>query len=458
MTIVAGKTEGGNALLSGTAGLGDRALRPIGWNKMAPEVGPDDASTSGVGATAATARSLGAQGIVAYDFENTPLADYQFSANMTVVKDAAFVKRGGQAARVTMTNTSPGSIMPNPDMPLTISRGGRAGWWVYIPDYTKINNFTPYVSLGDRTFTNGVFQTYNIAADTDKQFNGWHFIGFVGTEWGGQDGVGRAGFATLPFAELRLLVTANTVGAQFYVSHAQVNWVAKAKLLITQDDGWDTWWQYGLPFLDSLGIKASMSIVGALIGSNPTWTTEAKLAECYANGHDLVVHGASALNSFGTDALSAADIQANHDYLLTRGYTRGLQYYVWPNGVYQRTPGHQGFINAIKALGYKAARGTTIPRTSKTGPGLTDGRWLMPIIGAQNNESVATIKGRLDDLVTRGEIGNLMYHNITTGTAPVLTDRIYADFVEEIQYAYELEQQGKLDIITASQLTALIDT
>ena len=47
MTIVAGKTEGGNALLSGTAGLGDRALRPIGWNKMYPAVDPDDASTSG---------------------------------------------------------------------------------------------------------------------------------------------------------------------------------------------------------------------------------------------------------------------------------------------------------------------------------------------------------------------------------------------------------------------------
>ena len=43
MTIVAGKTEGGNALLSGTAGLGDRALRPIGWNKMDPEVSPDAA-------------------------------------------------------------------------------------------------------------------------------------------------------------------------------------------------------------------------------------------------------------------------------------------------------------------------------------------------------------------------------------------------------------------------------
>jgi len=456
MTIVAGKTEGGDALLSGTAGLGDRVLRPIGWNKMTPEVDPDDSSGSGAALVPATARSLGAQGIVVYDLENTPLTDYQFSANMTVVKDGAFSKRGGQPARVTMTNTSQGSIMPNPDMPLTLSRGGRAGWWVYIPDYTKINNFIVYVSLGDRFFTNGVFQTYNIAADTDKQFNGWHFIGFVGTEWGGEDGVGRAGFATLPFAELRLLVTANTVGAQFYLSHAQVNWVAKAKLLITQDDGWDTWFQYGIPFLDSLGIKASMSIVGSLIGSNPTWTTEARLAECYENGHDLVPHGADALTTFGTDALAAADILANHEYLASRGWTRGLGYYVWPNGVYQRTPGHQGFIDALKALGYKAARGTTIPKTSKAGPGVTDGRWLMPIIGALNNESVATIKGRLDDLVTRGEIGNLMYHNITTGAAPVNTDRIYADFVEDIQYAYELEQQGKLDIITASQLTALL--
>lgn len=43
MTIVAGKTEGGNALLSGTAGLGDRILRPIGWNKMDPAVDPDSA-------------------------------------------------------------------------------------------------------------------------------------------------------------------------------------------------------------------------------------------------------------------------------------------------------------------------------------------------------------------------------------------------------------------------------
>ena len=63
MTTVAGKTEGGDALLSGTPGLGDRALRPIGWNKMDPAVDPDsadlDATESPVVSTVFAASSFG---------------------------------------------------------------------------------------------------------------------------------------------------------------------------------------------------------------------------------------------------------------------------------------------------------------------------------------------------------------------------------------------------------------
>lgn len=66
--------------------------------------------------------------------------------------------------------------------------------------------------------------------------------------------------------------------------------------MLIDDDGYADWFFKGLPVLDSYGLKATMSIIAGLVGTNAAWATKDMLKSAYARGHELCTHGAAALN------------------------------------------------------------------------------------------------------------------------------------------------------------------
>lgn len=398
-------------------------------------------------------------GIAWSDPSGRVVGDYQVvGAGSSAVMDTSIVRDGVTGSlKVTLNRGSAAATDLNilhSTSPVLVP-SGRVGVWVYIPDYTLVSSIIPKVSFGDTSYANGKYQTYNISGDLDKQFNGWHFVAFDLAEYGGTWGTVDAATTTINAVKLTIN-QASATPASINVGKWIVGWSTKARIMITADDGYASWFRRAVPLLDSLNLRSTASIIAAQIDSGATWATSSELGASYDNGHDLCAHGSASLASLGTYDAVYADVKANVDFLSGKGWTRALPYYVYPNGVYQMSPGDQTIINALKALGCRMARGTVNPRHMKTPDGLADGRWNQPIIGVGGAVTAATIIGHIDNLITYGGLGNLMYHDITNSGASSGTLTNVADFYTVMRYIADKVAAGQLVDVTASEVLATI--
>ena len=376
------------------------------------------------------------------------LADYEVTGGATVAIDTAVTRDGNPTLRVTRATAGTSTVRILHTKEPVLDRNGRVGVWVFVEDYTKLTSFIPKIALADDTFGTGYFQTYNFA-DADKQFNGWHFVSFSGAEWTGT--WGAPNWATQPVFQIWFDIITSGANCTVRFDQWQIGWAGVPQILIIDDDGYAGWFTRGLPVLNAYGLKSAASIIGEIIGTNATWATEQQLARAYAQGHELVPHGAQALTSLANEAAREADIRKNKDWLTSRGYTKGSDFYVYPNGVYQTSAGNQEIINILKRNGFKAARGTTSPRYAKPAVGYADNRWLLPIVGMDTATSASTIKQRIDLGVENGDLMILMLHDIVKagGTGIDVT----VDKLDEVcKYIAELVGQGKLSNVTPSQV------
>jgi Polysaccharide deacetylase len=372
------------------------------------------------------------------------ISDYQVLTG-TGAMDTSVFRSGDRTLRVNLSTGADVNILHSTTPVVDIK--GRVGVWMYVPDVTKMSACILKVSLGDDTYTNGAFQTYSFS-DGDKNFNGWHFVGFTASQFGGA--YGTPDWAGTPVVAIRLTLSASAA-TQVYIDDYRIGWSQIARLLISDDDGYSTWFTHGLPILESFGIRANMGIISALVGSNSTWVTEAQLKSAYNYGHDLCPHGLTALSEITTNTGRIADVKANKSYLVEKGFTRGLQTYIWPNGVYQLSAGDQTLINILKDQGFVCARGTTTQKSHKSAVGKSDGRWLLPILGADSTNTVSQIKTQIDNIVATGETGFLMFHSIALSNATGI-DVLKSVIWEISAYIHELQCKGTLEVITASEL------
>lgn len=421
-------------------------------------LGPDGKPISRM-ATSQIHRNSGQRfgGVTWSDPSGRVVGDYQvIGAGSTAVMDSAIVRDGVTSTlKVTLNRGSAGATDLNilhSTSPVLVP-SGRAGVWIYIPNYTLVSSIVLKVSFGDATYANGKYQTYNIAGDLDKQFSGWHFVAFDLAEYGGTWGTVDA--TTTTINAVKLTVTqAGATPAEINIGKWTVGWNTKARIMITSDDGYASWFRRAVPILDSLNLRSTASIIASQIDSNATWATSAELGASYDNGHDLCAHGSASLASLGTYDAVYADVKANMDFLFGKGWTRALSYYVYPNGVYQMSAGDQTIINALKALGVRMARGTVNPRHIKAPDGMSDARWNQPILGVGGTVATATLTGYIDSLIAYGGLGCLMYHDITNSGASSGTLTNVADFYTVMRYIADKVAAGLLVDVTASEVLA----
>lgn len=385
---------------------------------------------------------------------NQVAADYQVvGAGSTISKSVAQFKNGNSSLLVNVnrgsaTNTDINTL--HAVTPSVVSTG-RIGVWVYISNYTLLTNIVLKISHGDATFTNGAFQAYTFA-DADKQYNGWHFVAFDLAEFTGAYGTPNWA-ATVSF--IRVTITQNSATATtVYIDSIVHSWDAKGKVIITNDDGWASWFTSGIPVLDARNLKSTASIIAAHVDLNPSWVTSAQLAAAYNSGHDLCVHGATAMSGLADTQARINDVKSNKDFLDNAGYSRGTDVYVWPNGVYQLSAGDQECINVLKAQGFVCARGTTSVRYYRHSVGQADNRWLIPIIGVDHLTTPATIAGYLDIAATRGVTCVLMYHEIVASGASAGTQRNLSDFTADMDAVKTRVDAGTLDCVTFNEWAA----
>lgn len=387
-------------------------------------------------------------GTVFSKVQGKTLVDYEVTGGATVAINSTVTRDGSPTLSVTRATAGTSTVRILHTKDPVLDRNGRVGVWVFVEDYTKLTSFIPKVALNNDTFDTGYFQTYSFS-DADKQYNGWHFVSFSGSEWTGT--WGTPNWATQSVFQIWFDVVTSGANCTVRFDQWQIGWTGVPQIMIIDDDGYAGWFTRGLPVLNAYGLKSAASIIGSNIGTNATWATEQMLAQSYAQGHELVPHGAQDLNSLPSEAAREADILSNRNWLISRGYTRGSDFYVYPNGVYQTSPGNQEIINILKRNGFKAARGTTSPRYAKPAVGYADNRWLLPIIGMDTATSAATVKQRIDLGVANGDLMILMLHEIVKSGGSGI-DVTINKLDDVCKYIAELVGQGKLENVTPSQI------
>ncbi len=373
-------------------------------------------------------------------------SDYAFAgagSSIALNTDAQFIRQGSGSLKVTCNRGSAAPTNVRSTHAISILNPlGRFGWWVYVTDYTLLSTIT--LAVYSTYNTDFYFQSYSFG-DADKQFNGWHWVSLARDQFGGT--TGAPDWDAKPFTTVELRF--NQAGATqvvCYIDACFAAFKARPKLILWADDGYESWHDLGLPEVESRGLRATHGIIASLI-DEATYMTSAELDAIYQRGHDLVVHGATALDAVGD---IGADLDENQEFLISNGWTRGAFHYVYPNGVYQLSAGDTTIADALRARGFLTARGTASPRNYNTAYGLGDAGYLLPIIGGQAADAPATLLTRVGQAITRGDNCGVMFHRIVASGASGIEYNT-PDLATFLDGVVELVEAGSIDVVTASQ-------
>lgn len=205
-----------------------------------------------------------------------------------------------------------------------------------------------------------------------------------------------------------------------YASPAQ-----KPAVQIIFDDGWRSDYTEVLPLLNKYGLRAGFSIIKNLVGG-ANFLTWGMIDEIYASGHDIYTHGEFALSSFSTVEEAMADVSLNRASLISRGYTRGSDIYVYPQGAWSlNATDRTSIVAALQDLGYRSAY-----LASGGAASIIGGVDLMRINRRAINASVgaATVLISVDSTISAKKEITLMGHQIlSTGATGDATNRQVLD-------------------------------
>lgn len=366
------------------------------------------------------------------------------------------IKRHG-ASTIKLTLPSNGTFWGEMALPLLAHKFSslRCGWLVYIPDFTKIGNITTYLAkdAGYAAFVTCAYKIMDTGGNANR-YNGWHYIQHPDAINAITVGAGTvAAGDTITTIKVRVNPAGGTnSGIVYFDSLYQIDAQTKPAILITADDCYDSWYTYGFPYLQSKGLKHTHSVIGSVIGTGG-YMTLAQMQAMYAAGHDFVTHGAASLADLASAKLRIEDVLSNVGYLRSNAFVRrkGYLHYVYPTGVFELSSGDQEIRQVLVQAGMLTGRGVDKPARISEDVELGDRSLTYHILGGESTDTPAALISLIDDCVTYGETGVLMFHKIVTGTASTAIEYNKADFEGVIDHIAALHSAGSIDVLTVPQ-------
>jgi hypothetical protein len=237
-------------------------------------------------------------------------------------------------------------------------------------DYTeKWVTFAAYIG-SQSNFSrniNGSFQTPNATTSLAPMGSGMSHYAWYGSQ------IGKGTLTvveTEPFTHSRLRCTVKDgqtatiwIRSLVLASHRQ-----KARFCQFFDDGYTSVIQ-AAKIANRYGIPLTVGVIYPCVGT-PGFMTLDQLKWLVDQGHECVAHGPNVEGTYGagnmfenyaTDAGIVDDFSRCRDWLLKNGLTndRGAQCLIWPQGIYQRTPGDKAVLQMLYAAGFRLGRGVT---------------------------------------------------------------------------------------------------
>lgn len=263
-------------------------------------------------------------------------------------------------------------------------------------------------------------------------------------------GAGSESFsATFNTIQITATSAGGTVGGTMRIHGIWKGHRMRPTVTIQFDDGWITQYTSAYQYMASRGLIGDIGVIGSRVGTDG-YVTLAQLKEMYAAGWGMVVHGDKNHNdaSFTTKQSITDDVIVNRDYILTNLGDRGAYHYIYPGGIVNATLDSK---SAIRAAGMRSGRLVVTQMNGRTSLGF-DAPYSLYARELSNNYTPASDLGLLDRAIAAG--GSVIFygHKLVMTGATGGIEMNYSDFVTLIDGISDRVRDGKLEVVTQSQL------
>lgn len=226
----------------------------------------------------------------------------------------------------------------------------------------------------------------------------------------------------------------NTAPVTFHINEvAGVKRTGDGVVSIVFDDGWDSTYTRGRPYMDKYGFRGSAAIIRDVIGTANYMTLSQLRALQDMSGWDIVAHADTVANhnaGYGNleDPVVEAELKGIKRWLLDNGFKR-RDFFVWPLGSF--TPSQMVMARRL----FNVVRGTTGGAGGPSGPQETfppgdNGRLRTWTIG--NANTAEEVEAALAQCATHKSWLLLAFHKIVPSGAESGTETNEAAFKEMI--------------------------
>ena len=228
---------------------------------------------------------------------------------------------------------------------------------------------------------------------------------------------------------------------------------SRSRIAIVADDGYDSFFDVGVPILREYNLLSSSAIIRTAVGLAGQATLE-KLARYVAAGNECVPHGpgvgagsGNLFTAWTTNAERLADVISTSTYLLANGLTSeaGAKCYIWPQGVFCESTSDLSLVKAMIAAGYTLGRGVTFnnfyEHRANAISANNPGRLLLNIVGhswasaGTEAANIATIIGKIQAAAANGLDCVLMLHKVVGVDAAAASIEISSNRLRELAVA-----------------------
>lgn len=315
--------------------------------------------------------------------------------NCSVSMDTVNYKIGGGA--LSILQTTPDTYTQfSKNISLDLSDASTIEITFYIPDVTKINQFSLYFYNAG---TN-VYSYFIINASSHNLFNGWNTCRIAPSEFTSNNG----GSLSTPVTAITISISGATgQQATLVVDSLKKNVKTDLMVAFVFDDGFASAYNVVKPMFDSRNVKANFAVNKYTIGTT-NYITLSQMQEMYAKGHDVLNHSLTHPHlETKTYTQVVNEIQDMQSYLINNGITRGSDIFIYP------TSWTQIAQNVCTDLGYTVCRDIV---------GVANynniNNYRLRTVSTNNVTTLASLSPYVDKMINRGGLLIYTVHDVVT--------------------------------------------
>ena len=291
-------------------------------------------------------------------------------------------------------------------------------------------------------------------------------------------GLTKSGFSSAlgdeVFREAKIrFVMASDSTVTVHLRSVGVSTRGQSRIAIVADDGYNSFFDIGVPILREYGLLSSAAIIRTAVGLSG-YADIGKLKRYVSAGNECVPHGPSVgagsgnlFSAWTTNADRLSDVASVSKYLLDNGLTSlaGARCYIWPQGQFCAATDDLSFVNDMIGAGYMLGRGITsylfYEHRANAISLANPGRLLLNIVGhswvsaGTEAANIATIIGKIQAAAANGLDCVLMIHKVVGVDAAAASIEISSNRLRELCVAIRaLVDAGSQDCVLFSDLAS----